>query len=81
MSKEKSILDYNINLFLDNITKKYNINRDELESLKDYNHTYIETTINTVKKIYEDNEENQYILLDKVIPTQNDYYAIKIKKI
>ncbi len=80
---KSSILDYNINLFFDNISKKYNINRNDLESFKDY--IKIDTEFNdeyiiTTRQIYQDINQKEYILIEKnnkSHTTQSEYFAVQ----
>ncbi len=77
---KSSILDYNINLFFDNISKKYSINRNELESFKDYKKTDTEFNdeyIITTKQIYQDINKKEYILIEKNNKLNSEYYAVQ----
>ncbi len=74
---KSSILDYNINLFFNNISKKYNINRNDLESFKDYKKTDIDEYIITTKQIYQDINKKEYILIEKNNKSNSEYYAVQ----
>lgn len=91
MDIKNSLLDYNINIFLDNISKTYNINRQELDKFKDYNKENIEDYITSIKKVYIDKDNNKYILVEQNTientienaienNIDNSYIAIKIEK-
>lgn len=79
------MLDYNIDIFLTNVSKRFNIPKDELDKLKSYKNYYCEfnqnirldnTTCKIVKEIYRDRENNEYIILNNI--DKNEYYGFKI---
>ena len=69
------MLDYNINIFLNNISNHFGITRLELEKFKDYKKENIEC-IKKITNLYIDRYNNNYILLEK--QKDNTYYAIKL---
>jgi hypothetical protein len=83
MDIKNSLLDYNINIFFDNISKTYNIDRLDLEKFKDYNKENIEEYITSIKQVYLDRNNNKYILIEQNTNDKNKedlYVAIKIEK-
>lgn len=65
------MLDYNINCFLDSVSTKFNIPRQQLEEFKYYRKNKLEIQyIEKPNTVYIDRENNKYILLDTGIAIQ-----------
>lgn len=73
------MLDFNINLFLNNISEQFHIPRSELEQFKDYkpeqfNTRYVEKTM--AVPLYKDQQERKYVVLKKT--EGNRYLALRV---
>lgn len=65
------MLDYNINCFLDIVSNRFNIPRQQLEEFKYYKKNKFEVEyIEKSNTIYIDKDNNRYILLDSGMAIQ-----------
>ncbi len=74
------IIYYNISHMIDNISKKYNISKLELQKLFKQNCQYNkrkEDIVHTTTNIFRDRSNNKYVLLSNI--HDNFFYALSIK--
>tara|TARA_B100001093_G_scaffold516076_1_gene593983 strand:- start:1996 stop:2232 length:237 start_codon:yes stop_codon:yes gene_type:complete len=72
------ILDYNVNLFIENISKKFNIDCASLQNIKSSENIYIRLEEKTLK-IHNDLYGNKYIIINNSdISVNDEYFAVKM---
>lgn len=72
------ILDYNLNLFIENISKKFNIDCSSLQDIKSSESIYIKLE-EKILKVHKDVYGNKYIIINNSgISANNEYLAVKM---